>query len=491
MRFDRKWPVAIALLAAIILLASCSKKKKPFLFLPLAEGGSGTSLPIGDGSTPASEDQSANAEIADQTGETDFNFQTTQEITVDVTITDPNGPVDGAIVNITDPDQGGISVFQGVTDENGNVSGHLTIPTTSDELELVVQVGETVATQPISTDNLIGIDRDIEFTQPTDATQIADADADGVPDGLDYYPQDATRSSRLIYPAGGVSVVAFEDLYPTAGDADFNDFVVQVKNEEDRDAKGQVVRLRGEYRVLARGAGYKHNLFLNLPGHGVAHIVVRDGAGQVVADLTRSLSSFEALPVFPKSIDYFANPAMGSAALFDSSVLCPGICNVYEGSQYVKGYTAEVEVIFEEPAPTLSAAPYDLFIYVLNTQKQIHFPGMVAGATDPYIDANGFPWALKMPAEWNWPLEKKHIESGYPQFKSWYESRGATNRDWYLQTTPESSDNLYRYFSRSPIAAYVLQYGLSHQSLLWAFVSVMLTGLIVLLFLKGRSEFEA
>ena len=467
MRFDRKWPVAIVLLAAIILLASCSKKKKPFLFLPLAEGGSGTSLPIGDGSTPSSGEQSANAEITDQTGETDFNFQTTQEISVDVTITDPNGPVDGAIVNITDPDQGGISVFQGVSDENGNVSGQLTIPTTSDELELVVQVGETVATQPISTENLIGIDRDIEFSQPTDSTQIADADGDGVPDGLDYYPQDATRSSRLIYPAGGVSVVAFEDLYPTAGDADFNDFVVQVKNEEDRDAKGQVVRLRGEYRVLARGAG------------------------QVVADLTRSLSSFEALPVFPKSIDYFANPAMGSAALFDSSVLCPGMCNVYEGSQYVKGYTAEVEVIFEEPAPTLSAAPYDLFIYVLNTQKQIHFPGMVAGTTDPYIDANGFPWALKMPAEWNWPLEKKHIESGYPQFKSWYESRGATNRDWYLQTTPESSDNLYRYFSRSPIAAYVLQYGLSHQSLLWAFVSVMLTGLIVLLFLKGRSEFEA
>lgn len=491
MTVDRKWFLAIAVSAATLLLASCSKKGKPFLFMPLAEGGSGTSLLIGEGSTSSSGGQSANAEIADQTGEADFKFQTTKDITVDVTITDPNGPVDGAIVNITDPDQGGISVFQSVTDENGNVSGQLTIPTTSDELELVVQVGETVATQPISTENLIGINRDIEFTQPTDAAQIADADADGVPDGLDYYPQDATRASRLIYPAGGVSVVAFEDLYPRAGDADFNDFVVQVKNEEDRDAQGQVIRLRGEYRVLARGAGYKHNLFLNLPGHGVAYIVVRDGAGQVVADVTRSLSSFEALPVFPKSTDYFENPAMNSAALFDSSVLCPGMCNVYEGSQYVNGYTSEVEVVFEEPVAELSAAPYDLFIYVLNTQKQIHFPGMVAGTTDPYIDANGFPWGLKVPAEWNWPLERKHIESGYPQFQSWYESLGATNRNWYLQTTPESSDNLYRYFSGSPIAAYVLQYGLSNQSLLWAFVSMVLTGLIVLLFLRGRSEFEA
>ena len=491
MRLYQKCHVAVAFLAAITFLASCSKGKKPFLFLPLLEGGSATSLSIGDGSTASPDNQSVVAENADQTGETDFNFQTTQEITVDVTVTDPNGPVQGAIVNITDPDQGGISVFQGVTDENGNVGGQLTIPTTSGELELVVQVGETVATQPVSTDNLIGIDRNIQFTQPTDAAQIADADADGVPDGLDYYPQDATRSSRLIYPAGGVSVVAFEDLYPKAGDADFNDLVIQVKNEEDRDANGQVVRLRGEYRVLARGAGYKHNLFLNLPGHGVAHIVLRDGAGQVVADVTRSLSSFEALPVFPKSVDYFVNPAMDSAALYDSSVLCPRMCNVYEGSQYVKGYTADVEVIFEEPVPTLPSAPYDLFIYVLNTRKQIHFPGMVAGATDPYIDANGFPWALKMPAEWNWPLERKHIESGYPQFKSWYESRGATDRDWYLQTTPESSDNLYRYFIRSPIAAYFLQYGLSHHSLLWAFVSVVLIGLIVLLFLKGRPESEA
>jgi LruC domain-containing protein len=510
LQFHRKWHVYVLLVAAL-LVSSCSRGKKPFFFLPLTEGGgSGTGLPItevspstggdstssgGDstssGGASAPAEQTVTAVVMDKTGTQSFNFQTTHDIAVNVTVTDPNGPVVGAIVNITDPDQGGISVFQSITDQFGNATGTLTVPTTSTGLELIVQVGDTVASQPISTANLLAIDRDIAFSQPTNPVQIADADADGVPDTLDYYPEDPTRASMMVFPAGGVSVVAFEDLYPSAGDADFNDFVVQVKNEEDRNAQGLVVRLRGEYRVLARGAGYKHNLFLNLPGAGTAHIVVRNGAGQVVADLTQNLSSFMALPVFPKSNRYFANPKKNSSELFDSSQLCPNMCNVHANSRYVDGYSAEIELVFDEPIPAPGNAPYDLFIYVLDKKKEIHFPGMGGDGSNPYIDSKGFPWGLKVPEQWNWPLEKQHIETGYPKFRSWYESRGENDRDWYLQTTPESSRNLYTYFSQSPIAAYLLQFGQSHQSLLWAFAAVVLTALIVLLFLKGRSEIEA
>lgn len=442
-------------------------------------------IPITNGLAMADDGQYARAIVSDRKDESVDGLQTVVRTDVNVVVMDPDGPVQGAIVGFSDPANGGTALFQSITDEEGRVVGQLTTLATSNEVWLTVHAGKTVASQAIRTESLNSIERQIAFSERTGAVQHADTDGDGVPDSLDAYPHDATRSFRLVFPEKNPSVIAFEDR-PEAGDADYNDLVMYAKNEEDRDAAGRVVRFRGMYRVLARGAQYRHNPFLNLPGSGVVHIVVRNGENQVVVDIKRSLEDLTALPLFPRNREYFDRPSQNSDHLFDSSVLCPGSCNVRSDTEFVSGYSSEIEVVFDEPR-LATGAPFDLFLYVVDTQKTIHLSAHAFSARGEAT----LPGALLIPAEWNWPLEGHHIRRGYPEFQEWLLSDGARQRDWYLQTSPDSHTYLYHYFMRSPVAAYVLRLGISHQSLLWAFVAVMLTGLIVLLFLRGRSEFEA
>ena len=51
------------------------------------------------------------------------------------------------------------------------------------------------------------------------------------------------------------AVVAFEDLYPSAGDADYNDFVVRYSVEENYNAAGELESINMTYTPIARGAG--------------------------------------------------------------------------------------------------------------------------------------------------------------------------------------------------------------------------------------------
>ena len=57
-----------------------------------------------------------------------------------------------------------------------------------------------------------------------------------------------------------------------------------------------------------------------------------------------------------------------------------------------------------------------------------------------FRDADGFPWALLVPADWEHPAEGQRIEEKYPRFTDWRLSEGESDRDWYV-TTPPSDKN--------------------------------------------------
>ncbi|HEX4448499.1 MAG TPA: LruC domain-containing protein, partial [Polyangiaceae bacterium] len=83
-----------------------------------------------------------------------------------------------------------------------------------------------------------------------------DPDGDGVSGLTDAFPNDATRAFVVTTPATGLDTLAFEDLYPRVGDADYNDAVVQYAVDEVLAADSTLKQVVGTYHLIARGAGY-------------------------------------------------------------------------------------------------------------------------------------------------------------------------------------------------------------------------------------------
>jgi hypothetical protein len=84
----------------------------------------------------------------------------------------------------------------------------------------------------------------------------------------------------------------------------------------------------------------------------------------------------------------------------------------------------------------LPAAPYNPYVFVYNTGYDIHLIGREANtisknSDDPFVDADGFPWALLVPRDWAHPDEGKRIENFYEGFTIWRTTGGAEAEDWY------------------------------------------------------------
>ena len=93
-----------------------------------------------------------------------------------------------------------------------------------------------------------------------------DQDGDGIDDNLDEYPNDPTRAFTTYFPnAGEMSSVAFEDLWPSKGDYDFNDLVVNCQHSYVTSASNQIVDIEMKFYVRHIGASFKNGFGIELP----------------------------------------------------------------------------------------------------------------------------------------------------------------------------------------------------------------------------------
>ncbi|WP_032925125.1 LruC domain-containing protein [Leptospira santarosai] len=400
-----------------------------------ASSGSEADTSVNGGSpAPPAQEITGVITVNDQIGSIPFTYNTVQTIPLNLIVTDKQSkPISGATVIVSDNE--GHILFQGISNNLGKVSGSITVETSLGQITLEITAGGESISNVINLINLVGINREIkyEILLPVVAAPV-DSDKDGVPDVLDTYPQDPTRSVLIRIPAEGVSTVAYEDLYPSAGDADLNDYVLHIHNEEDLNTAGDVIRLRGTYQHVARGAGYKHTFFLKLPvsvGATYSRKVVR-ADGKVVTELTTKTVTAsdlnQGIQIHEESNKTTSNP------------------NVNPGGVFKPGHIATIEIVFNSPVKktTLGIYPYDIFIKVANTGKEIHFPGLYknSNGTDKYLDSNNFPWAILVPGAWKYPYEgldiRKETQTGYKEFNLWVASNGTSYKDWYKHITNQA-----------------------------------------------------
>ncbi|EQA52891.1 LruC domain-containing protein [Leptospira kmetyi] len=396
---------------------ACTNSQDPNLLWLLSATQANPS-PAPDGEQPFS------IVINDETAPVDFVFDTTKTVNVNIQVLSPESPISGSLVQIFNIDNTAQkSIFRAATSENGEVKGSFTIDEATRKVFLKVEAFGQLYEAEIEIINSYSISRRITVViKGNSNVAFPDSDGDGIADKDDAYPTDATRASTFRYPTEGYYTISFEDLYPAQGDADFNDYNVRAVFEEDWNAKGEVSRVRANFVHVAKGAGYNHTLHLTIPGIvASSYALTRYGfdGTTVESNTSGNGTAISSLEILSRSNTTIQNSNSSRS-----------------NTVFKKGKSANLEVILQNAVNrvALGPAPYDTFVKVINTNKEIHFPRRYfdANGKDIYLDSTGFPWALLVPGNFLWPYESTDIRKSYPSFKPWYESAGNTNQDWYL-----------------------------------------------------------
>ena len=239
------------------------------------------------------------------------------------------------------------------------------------------------------------------------------------------------------------STLAFEDLYPRPGDADYNDMVVQFRAKEEYNASGGLSRITMDFLPVARGAGYNHKLKLNLDGSiensaninfqteplfkGEAEVIVKRYHLQNNNYVTTHYSSNEEIILFENT-----RRTIG------------GFANVYANTEMISPKeSVSLEIILENPEWNLfedridmDAFRYRPYLHVLNTRYDIDLAQN--NPLDGMIDNNGYPFGIVVPIDWRWPLEGVSIDSAYPYFSEY--------RQWLIGEVPTLSPNAQQWY---------------------------------------------
>lgn len=250
-----------------------------------------------------------------------------------------------------------------------------------------------------------------------------------------------------LFPASGFGTLAFEDLWPSKGDYDFNDLVIDYQFEIESDAQNYVNSVTGTFIVRAIGASYQNGFGFQLSGAidasdlSVTGYSLTENYITLNSNGTESGQSKPTIIVFDNAFNEMQHPGSGI-----------GI-NTETDAPYVE--PAELVINIDFPPATyslndLSISSFNPFKIVnLNRGVEIHLPGYpptnladtsLFGTQDDdtqltqgrtYVSKNNLPWAINIYEKFDYPIEKVSIIQAYNRFVDWAESGGVLYPDWY------------------------------------------------------------
>jgi LruC domain-containing protein len=245
------------------------------------------------------------------------------------------------------------------------------------------------------------------------------------------------------YPIDAIATFAFEDLSPLKGDADYNDFVVEMTSQQYYKGK-QIEKIEMDFIAKAKGASFDHNFLIRIPLDGIADVLVEryDSAEPI-----NLIESQEMLNVGGENL------IINVIASTQETLFSPDHIHVNVRSGTQLGEFKLVKVILQiKEGELLMEAPFDPILKVADTQSEIHILELTQkidadgdGIKDYWEDENGIhPFGIVMHQEWLWPLETIYIKDVYPSF-NYVIQEGVfkpSNPTWYR--TPEENTEYFR-----------------------------------------------
>lgn len=284
----------------------------------------------------------------------------------------------------------------------------------------------------------------------------------GMPDGEveDHkFAINAASITRQYYPSeAGYVTLAFEDLWPSRGDYDLNDFVTHYRTGIST-VNGEVSSIHIGGQVLALGATFHNGFAVQIDNLLPGEVDVANIAFEINGEtINRSpLESGHTSAVFVVADDLwdYVTPAEGctfyrtekncgeSPIQFTYSLEIPLIKPVSADLIKVSLYKPFIfatpgfnrNSIFDSPPGR------DLEIHLKNNQPSLLADPALLGRADDrslpnaeiyYQTENGLPWALEIGTEWQHPWEYIDLIQAYPNFVDYVQSEGQSSKDWYL-----------------------------------------------------------
>jgi LruC domain-containing protein len=299
----------------------------------------------------------------------------------------------------------------------------------SDLIIMDTQTGGWEYQYGISANNNTNLGRTINdlttFRVFTQSNDNPDTDGDGIIDRDDVYPDDAEKAFDLFTPSKyGWGTVAFEDLWPSNGDYDFNDLAVNYRVVAILNAQGLAVQLDFLINTKSNRASYTNGFGIEI--ESLSPNQIESVTGNILTESYISLNS------------------NGTEANQDNAVII-----VFDNPNSMLHSEHKVSVKFNAPVTTneLGDAPFNPFIIInKNRDKEVHlayanntnlaggnidFSGLNNDEDGNFISNNGFPWAINIVHDFKVPKENKAINTAYNHFNSWAISGGSNYKDWY------------------------------------------------------------
>lgn len=267
-----------------------------------------------------------------------------------------------------------------------------------------------------------------------DATFYLEVEEDGAVDGnIPELPDDGKGPSDEENYVKTDGFLMFEDLWPYTGDYDMNDVMVKYSSKVYKNVLNNAVyKIETEYTPCHNGGQIQSGFGIQLTGLApeLVHKVTVDGASPS---------------------NYMQGQPLEPGQRYPTVLL-------FDDIEPVLGKTITVTFELNDATESTVAPPFNPFIFTDSDKirgKEVHLvKQMPTDKADPNLFGTGhdvsrpgdnlyyvlvkegkqYPFALNMSFMTDFPIpqEGKHIDDSYPRFRSWMESDGKNDKDWYL-----------------------------------------------------------
>ena len=293
----------------------------------------------------------------------------------------------------------------------------------------------------------------------------------------------ASTSTQHYPSADDYVTLAFEDLWPSRGDYDMNDFVVYYRTAITRDSTGasplvKEIRISGEF--VAVGAAFNSGFAISIPGletqfvdvggvelliNNEAPLGFENGVQQAFQPLRGTVSRQDEDALLEITRDIWTTVERGEGCFFHRT---DSNC----GAASTASFSLRIPIAGAVPAEQIETGLFNPFIFATNERLrnsifkdedgnqvapgdglEIHLKNQpptwradlqILGRADDrsevptpganlvtYQNGQGLPWALEIGGRWCYPSEYQDLTTAYPLFASFVLSEGALDPDWF------------------------------------------------------------
>jgi len=266
----------------------------------------------------------------------------------------------------------------------------------------------------------------------------SDTDNDGIQDEEDDFPDDPLRAFNNYWPPQQATL-AFEDLWPSIADYDFNDLIIGYLFNSITNANNELVEVYFNFEVKATGAGLENGFGFSLPDFNVPSGNFLVSGFQADNGITSfNTNGTEAGQTFFTIIPFDVVPWVGNTRVESPYITPVDISIKLEitggGPYFIDDIGFEsfnpflfVKKVRSHEIHMADYPPTDLMDFELfRTQDDASSPPATW-----YKSYDNLPWGLNFPNDFAYTREKDTIWEGHLKFIDWVNSKGNSFSNWY------------------------------------------------------------